>query len=102
MYSLRQRFLFQGVTVGAFLTRILRVYLDYLPTSILSFVDEHLEEGRPAYIVNCFGKDAARQTFDVAMVRNASAVRQGCERFQSHVNANAVAVVRQLGRFVLY
>ena len=49
MYSLRQRLLFQGVTVGAFLTRILRVYLDYLPTSVLSFVDEHIEEGRPPY-----------------------------------------------------
>ena len=49
----------------AFLTRVLRVYLDYLPTSVLGFVCKHIEEGRPPYIVNCFGKDSRRQTFAV-------------------------------------
>jgi len=65
MYSLRQRFLLQGVTLRAFLTRVLRVYLDYLPGSIFSFVCKHMEEGRPSHIVNRFGEDSRRQTFDV-------------------------------------
>jgi|SRR5271167_1800986 len=65
MDSFRQRLLFDDVTVGAFLTRVLRVYLDYLPTSVSSFVGKYVEEGRPSDIVNCFGKNASRQTLDV-------------------------------------
>src|SRR6267143_4273960 len=65
VHSLRQPFLFDGVAVGAFLTRIVRVYRDYLSTSVSSFVVKHIEEGRPPYIVNRFGKDSRRQTFDV-------------------------------------
>src|SRR6267143_1317280 len=65
MHSLRQQLLFDGVAVGAFLTRILRVYRDYLSTSVSSFVVKPIEEGRPPYIVNRFGKDSPRQTLDV-------------------------------------
>jgi hypothetical protein len=65
MYSFRQRLLLQGVTVWAFLTRVLRVNLYQLSTSVLSFVDKHIYEGRPSCIVNCFSKDSRRQTFDV-------------------------------------
>src|SRR6267143_2202195 len=65
VHSLRQQFLFDGVAVGAFLTRIVRVYRDYLSTSVSSFVVKHIQEGRPPYIVNRFGKHSRRQTFDV-------------------------------------
>jgi hypothetical protein len=65
MHSFWQWFLSPGVTVGAFLTRILGVYLDYSPTSVCSFVVKHVDEGRPPYIRNCFGKDSRRQTFDL-------------------------------------
>ena len=65
MHALRQQLLFDGVAGGAFLTGILRVYLDYLSTSVSSFVVKHSEEGRPPYIVNRFGKESRRQTSDV-------------------------------------
>ena len=65
MYSFRQGLLLDGMTVGAFLARIARVYLDYLPTSAFSFLGKHLEERRPSGIVNCFGQDPRRQTFAV-------------------------------------
>ena len=52
MHALRQQLLFDGVAGGAFLTGILRVYLDYLSTSVSSFVVKHSEEGRPPYIVS--------------------------------------------------
>ncbi|MGB2628189.1 MAG: hypothetical protein WAK20_15500, partial [Candidatus Acidiferrum sp.] len=53
MYSFRKLLFPDRVTLRTFLTRILRVYLQHLSTSVFSFVDEHMDEGRPPYIVNC-------------------------------------------------
>jgi hypothetical protein len=57
--------LFERSTPGAFLTGIFCVYLHDLPTSVRSFVVKHMDEGRPPDILNGFGKEASRQTFDV-------------------------------------
>jgi hypothetical protein len=57
--------LFERSTPGAFLTCIFWIYLDYLPTSVRSFVGKLMDEGRPPDIMNGFGQEASRQTFDV-------------------------------------
>ncbi len=65
MDSFRQRLVFDGVTLWAFLACIPRVYFDQLATSVFSFVAQHGNEGRPAYIVNRFREHPTRQAFYV-------------------------------------
>ena len=65
VYPFRECFLCDGVTLGALLACILRVYFDELPTSVFSFVTQHAKEGRPTDIVNRFRKHAAAEAFYV-------------------------------------
>ena len=70
MHTLGKLLLLDGVAVGALLTRVPRVYLQKLPASVFSFVGQHIGEGRPTDIVNCFRKHAARKTLDVQVFDN--------------------------------
>src|SRR5271170_4106443 len=70
MYSFGQCFLFDGVTLWAFLAGILRVYFEELPTSVFSFIAQQGKEGRPADIVNRFRKHTAAQAFHVQVFNN--------------------------------
>src|SRR5277367_2948126 len=65
LYPFRECFLCDGMTLGALLACILRVYFDELPTSVFSFVTQHAKEGRPTDIVNRFRKHAAAEAFYV-------------------------------------
>lgn len=58
MHALGKLLLLDGVAVGALLTRVVRVYLQELPASVFSFAGQHVDERRPADMVNCFRKQA--------------------------------------------